>query len=177
MLLAVNTVAIGENTSLDYGHNLLYKSNKKEIDVTRISIGGIKLGMEEKDIIKKLGKPKSRTKVYDDVCYSAYITTWKYDGLEIRALNYSGLGVRGIPASIANKNQVYHITASSSQYPTEKGVKVGDRTSKAEKAYSPFSSKNEGDILVYPNDAFGGLSFLSNKQRVIRKIDILMASC
>ncbi|MBE9107221.1 hypothetical protein IQ229_20510, partial [Nostoc cf. edaphicum LEGE 07299] len=74
ILLAVNPIAIGENNSLNYHSNLFDKSTKKAIDVSKISIGDIKLGMKEKDIIQKLGKPKSRTTKYDDVCYGAYIT-------------------------------------------------------------------------------------------------------
>jgi hypothetical protein len=73
---------------------------------------------------------------------------------------------------------VHKITTSSSSYPTEKGVKVGDRISKAQKAYSAFLSRNDSkNDLVYSNDAYGGLSFFSNKQRQIREIQLLGSSC
>ncbi|MBE9105341.1 hypothetical protein IQ229_10425 [Nostoc cf. edaphicum LEGE 07299] len=48
----------------------------------------------------------------------------------------------------------------------------------AQKAYSTFSSTIDSEKnLVYPNDAYGGLVFLSNKQRRIREIKLLAASC
>jgi hypothetical protein len=169
ILLAVNPIAIGENNNSNYRSNLLDKSTKKAIDVSKISIGDIKLGMKEKDIIGKLGKPKSRTTKYDDVCYGAYITTWNYDGLEIEGLSSSNK---------ISESQVHFINTSSSVYPTIQGVKVGDRISTAQKAYSTFSSTIDSEKnLVYPNDAYGGLIFSINKQRLIRKISLLAASC
>jgi hypothetical protein len=168
ILLTVSPTAIGENNSPNYGNYVLNKSNKKAIDVSKISIGGIKLGMKEIDIIKKLGKPKSRTTKYDDVCYSSYITTWKYNGLEIEGLSTS---------NNTSISEVHKITTSSSSYPTEKGVKVGDSISKAQKAYSALSSKKSENNLSYSNDAYGGLVFSSNKQSVIREIILLGASC
>ncbi|MUG97546.1 hypothetical protein F7734_36570 [Scytonema sp. UIC 10036] len=43
--------------------------------------------------------------------------------------------------------------------------KIGDRITQAAKAYSPFSSRiNDGSTLVYPNNEYGGLSFITNKQ-------------
>ncbi|MHC5737783.1 hypothetical protein [Nostoc sp.] len=170
IVLAVNPIAIGENNSSNYRTNLLDKSTKKAIDVSKISIGDIKLGMKEKDIFKKLGKPKSRTTKYDDICYGSYITTWKYDGLEIEGLSSS---------NNSSKSEVHQITAYSSRYPTENGVKVGDRISTAQKSYSTFSStiNSENNLLAYPNDAYGGLVFSLNKQRRIREIRLLAASC
>ncbi|MCL6755417.1 hypothetical protein KBT16_32330 [Nostoc sp. CCCryo 231-06] len=169
ILLAVNPIAIGENNSSNYRSNLLDKSSKEAIDVSKISIGDIKLGMKEKDIIKKLGKPKSRTTKYDDVCYTSYITTWKYNGLEIEGLSTS---------NNASKSEVHQISASSSRYPTENGVKVGDRINTVQKAYSTLLSTIDSEKnLVYPNDAYGGLLFSTNKQRRIREIRLVEASC
>ncbi|MBW4612978.1 MAG: hypothetical protein KME21_06785 [Desmonostoc vinosum HA7617-LM4] len=163
ILLVVNPTATGENS------NLLDKSSKKEIDVSKISIGGIKLGMKEKEIIKKLGRPKSRTTKYDDVCYSSYITTWKYNELEIEGLSTS---------NNVSQSEVHLIKTSSSHHPTDKGIKVGDRIGKAQKTYSAFLSRNDTkNYLAYPNDAFGGLVFSISKQGVIREIQLLGASC
>ena len=168
ILIALNPVAIGENNISNYRINLFEKSSKKAIDVSKISIGGIKLGMKENEIIKQFGKPKSRTTKYDDVCYGAYITTWKYNGLEIEGLSTS---------NNASISEVHQIATSSLSYPTEKGVKVGEGISKAQKAYSAFSSRFSENNLAYSNDAYGGLVFSSNKQRVIREIRLLAASC
>lgn len=86
IILAVSSNAIADNSPKNANY-ISYKSNKKAIDVSKISIGAIKLGMKEKDILKKFGKPKSRTVKYDDVCHNSYITTWKYNGLEINGLS------------------------------------------------------------------------------------------
>jgi hypothetical protein len=172
ILLTVSPTVMGENNIFTHSTHPVGKSNRKAIDVSKISIGGIKLGMKEKDIIKILGKPKSRAIRYDDVCYSSYITTWKYNGLEIE-----GLSTTNNPS----QSQVHLIDTFSSRYSTEKGVKVGDSVGKAQKAYSNLLSKfergEEFDNLAYSNDAYGGLVFSSNKQRVIRNIRLVATSC
>jgi hypothetical protein len=172
LIFAAIPAAIGENYSPNYTDNFYAKSNKKAIDVEQISIGGIKLGMRERDFIKILGKPKSRTIKYDDVCYGSYITTWKYNNLEIEGLSST---------NNPSQSQVHQIITSSSRYPTEKGVKVGDNISKAQKAYSNLLSKitrlkNEV-LLAYSNDAYGGLVFTANKQNSIQQIRLIGASC
>jgi maltose-binding protein MalE len=172
ILLATTPTVVDANKSHSYSNYVSNKSSKNAIDVSKISIGSIKLGMKEKDITKILGKPKSKTIKYDDVCYGSYITTWKYNELEIEGLSTT---------NNSNKSQVHMIITSTSRYPTERGVKVGDNISKAQKAYSNLLSKferGEGfDNLAYSNDAYGGLVFSSNKQRVIRKIRLVAASC
>jgi hypothetical protein len=150
--------------------------NRTAIDVSKISIGGIKLGAGDKDVIKVLGKPKSRNIKYDDICYSSYVTTWKYNQAEIVGLSTS---------NNPNKSKVYRIMVSSPNYPTEMGVKVGDKIDKARKAYSNLVSKYERaedrgeklDTLGYLNADFGGLVFEVNKQGIIQKIHLAKASC
>jgi hypothetical protein len=185
ILFAVNPIAIGENHSSNYPSNFLDKSSKKLIDSSKNSIGGIKLGMKEKDIIKKLGKPKSRTITYGKFCdFDLYTTTWKFNGLEIEGLSTS---------SNPSKSEVHQITTTSSSYPTEKGVKVSDRITTALKAYSTFLSTHEytstlstsellskidsENGLVYPNDAYGGLFFSINKQKGIKEIRLVKGAC
>lgn len=168
ILFILNPAAMGESNNLDFDNNVLNKSNKNAIDVGKISIGNIKLGMKERDIIRILGKPKSRNIKYDDVCYGSYITTWKYNGIEIE-----GLSTTNNP----RQSEVHQIITLSPRYPTEKGVKVGDGISKARKSYSAFISRVNGNNLAYSNDAYGGLVFSSSTQGVIRTIRLLGASC
>lgn len=78
ILFTLSPAAMGESNNLNYSNNVFNKYSKKAIDVDKISIGNIKLRMRERDITRILGKPKSRTIKYDNVCYSSYITTWKY---------------------------------------------------------------------------------------------------
>lgn len=180
-----NPIVIGENTNSNYRSHLFNKSTKKLIDSSKISIGGIKLGMRERDIIKKLGKPKSRTIKYRDFCdFDLYTTIWKFDGLEIE-----GLSTTNNPSN----SEVHQITTYSSYYPTEKGLKVGDNIIKAFKAYSTLLSTYEytsilstsqllskidtENPLVYANDAYGGLFFSVNKQKGIREIRLVKGAC
>ena len=76
---------------------------------------------------------------------------------------------------------MHQIKASSSRYSTEKGVKVGDSISKAQKAYSTSKSNSETgkdeNYLTYPNAAFGGLMFIGDKQMIIKEISLADASC
>lgn len=169
ILLIVNPIATGKSNS----NFLDKKSQTQMIDVTKISIGGIKIGMTEKEIIKKLGKPKSRTAKMRNYCFNTYDTIWNYDGLKIifssDSKNESG--------------RVDEIITSSPLYPTEKGIKVGDDISKAKKAYSTFDTPSSRmasskDLLVYVNDDYGGgLSFATNQRGKIREIKLLAISC
>jgi hypothetical protein len=185
VILVVSPTAIAENNSPNDTTYFSYKSSKKLIDSSKVSIGGIKLGMKEKDIVKILGKPKSRTVKYNDFCsLNLYTTIWKFNGLEIEGLSTS---------NNSNKSEVHLITTTSSRYPTEKGVKIGVNISTALTAYSTLLSTNEytstlstsellskvnsENGLNYPNDAYGGLFFSVNKQKVIREIRLVKGAC
>lgn len=169
ILLTVSCTTIDENNNSNSDNYPTEESKEKEIDASKISIGGIKLGMREKDIVEILGEPKSRTINYDDACYGAYITTWKYDGLDIEGLSN---------VDNSSQSEVYLINAYNSNYPTEKKIRIGDSITKAQKAYSNFSALNvEQEKLVYPNDAYGGLTFFTDTQRKINKISLLAGSC
>jgi hypothetical protein len=164
ILLIVNPITTGKSNS-----NILdNKSQIQMIDVTKISIGGIKLGMTEKEIIKKLGKPKSRTAKMRN-CLNTYDTIWNYDGLEITFSSHSK----------NESGRVEIIITSSPLYPTEKGIKIGDDISKAKKAYSTFArTTSSKDLLVYGNDDYGGgLSFATNQRGKIREIKLIATGC
>ncbi|MBW4513247.1 MAG: hypothetical protein KME64_43225 [Scytonematopsis contorta HA4267-MV1] len=176
ILLTTSLSSVHANSNRNYNNFIVNNSNRTAIDVSKISIGGIKLGAGDKDVTKLFGKPKSRTIKYDDICYSSYVTTWKYNQAEIVGLSTS---------NNPNQSKVHRIMVSSPSYPTEMGVKVGDKIDKARKAYSNLVSRyeraeNRGqklDTLGYLNDAFGGLVFEVNKQGIIQKIHLSKASC
>ena len=65
---------------------------KIKFDVKKASIGGIRLGVSEKDIIKKLGLPKSRKTGYSPCGESKYI-----------ALTYNGINIELDGISETNK--------------------------------------------------------------------------
>lgn len=91
---------------------------------------------------------------------------------------YNGIEIEGLSTTNnPRQSEVHQIIVSSPNYRTEKGIKVGDGISKAQKSYSAFISKLNENNLAYSNDAFGGLVFTTNKQRVIRTIRLLGASC
>lgn len=151
-------------------------SNQTVIDVSKISIGGIKLGMREQDLVEILGKPKSIKTEYDDARYRSYVTTWEYNQIKIKGLSTN---------NNSTQSKVHQITVSSPNYHTEKEVKVGDKIDKAQKTYSDFISQYDKaedigenlDGLGYINGEYGGLVFEINKQGIIHKINLLKSSC
>jgi hypothetical protein len=135
----------------------------REIDVSKISIGKIKIKMNTSTVTKILGQPSRKQVEYDDVCYSSYITTLNYKQLEVGAFGQ-------------NIGLVYNIKTTNPAYATSEGVKVGDPISKAKKAYAKYQSQQDSEALRYVNQAFGGLKF-TTRQGIITEIDLLGSSC
>jgi hypothetical protein len=147
---------------------VISKAEKPLIDVAKVSIGSLKLGMTEKQVTRLLGKPSSIEKEKGvSNCYWNTSTSIKYRNLEIFIADGS----------------VETITTTSKSYATKEGVRVGDPISKAKKIYgSKFGSeqaihdKNEYSV-AYINANNGGLSFEANQKGIIIKIGLMAQSC
>ncbi len=147
---------------------VISKAEKPLIDVAKVSIGSLKLGMTEKQVTHLLGKPSSSEKEQGvSNCYWTTSTSIKYRKLDIFIAD--GL--------------VETITTTSKSYATKEGVRVGDPISKAKKIYgSKFGSeqavhdKNEYSV-AYINVNNGGLSFEANQKGIITKIGLMAQSC
>jgi hypothetical protein len=109
-------------------------SKAREIDVSKILIGKIKIKMNTQTVTKILGQPKQKRVEYDDVCYSSYITTLNYKQLEVGAFGQ-------------NSGLVYNIKTTNPAYATSEGVRVGDPISKAKKAYAKYQSQQDSEAL------------------------------
>jgi hypothetical protein len=142
---------------------------KIKFDVKKASIGGILLGVSEKDVIKKLGLPKSRKTGYSPCGESKYIT-----------LTYNGINIELDGISETNKFYVNSITTSSSRYPTDTGIRTGDLMSKARKIYLPATSNDgqRGDEFYFsdPKYNWSGINFKGEKGTV-KSISIGVDRC
>jgi hypothetical protein len=144
-------------------------SQKRKFDIKRASIGGLQLGISEKEVIKKLGLPKSRKTGYSPCGDNNYISL-KYNGLNIELTANSG----------TSKFHVDFITTTSSQYYTNTGIKVGDSMNKARQKYlkGTFNDTQEVDELCFsdPQYNWSGIVFYG-KKAVIRSITISVENC
>jgi hypothetical protein len=138
-------------------------SKAREIDVSKISIGKLRIGMNMLTVAKILGQPRQKRVENDEVCYGSYLTTLNYNKLEI--------GIFG-----KNSGLIYNIQTTNPSYATSEGIRVGDSISKAKKAYAKYQFQQDGEVLRYINQAYGGLSFKTS-QGVITEIDLLSSSC
>jgi hypothetical protein len=147
---------------------VISQAEKPLIDVAKVSIGSLKLGMTNKQVTQLLGKPRSIEKEQGvSNCYWNTSTSIKYRNLDILIADGS----------------VDVITTTSKSYVTNEGVRVGDPISKAKKIYGrKFGSeqaihdKNEYSV-AYINANNGGLSFEANQQGIITKIVLTAQSC
>jgi outer membrane protein assembly factor BamE (lipoprotein component of BamABCDE complex) len=144
------------------------KADKPLIDVAKVSIGSLKLGMNEKQVIRLLGKPSSNEKEQGiSNCYWTTSTSIKYRNLDILVADGS----------------VDVITTTSKSYVTNEGVRVGDPISKAKNIYGrKFGSEQvirtkEKYYVAYINANNGGISFEANQQGIITEIVVSAQSC
>jgi outer membrane protein assembly factor BamE (lipoprotein component of BamABCDE complex) len=147
---------------------VISKAEKPLIDVTKVSIGSLKLGMTEKQVTRLLGKPISiKKEKSDNTCYWSTSTSIKYRNLDIFIADDSLDG----------------ISTASKSYATKEGVRVGDPISKAKKIYgSKFGSEQtirnqEKYSINYIDANYGGLSFEANQKGIITRISLLSQSC
>jgi hypothetical protein len=147
-------------------HISLVSNTKKTIDVSKISIGGLKLGMTTREVTKILGKPRQIKQKYDDTCFQRYTTELTYDKLEIFMLG-----------STRNNARIHSIYTSNPAYLTGEGIRVGSSVERAKQAYFNFKADGNNKYpLVYINSSFGGLGF-KVRNNLITSIELISSSC
>jgi hypothetical protein len=176
VFLALATVSLTLSAPLSFANTVsvylpslaVSQSDKPTIDVSKVLIGSLKLGMTEKQVTRLLGKSSNIKREKDNgTCSWNTSTTMEYRNLEI----------------FITDGSVASISTTSKSYPTNEGIRVGDPISKAKKIYGrKFSSEDlirnpEQYSLAYVNDAYGGLSFRANQQGKITEIALSAASC
>jgi hypothetical protein len=128
------------------------------------SLGGLRLGLPEKDVLKLLGPPAKRGEVVFQEADGNYVQDWHYPDKGIDLLMSAGEKKSG-EKTIAN------ITASAPcTFATRKGIKIGDAESAARKAYAKHVDREttaDPGILVV-GSIYGGIIFNFTEGKVSR---------
>lgn len=94
------------------------------------SLGGLRLGLPEKDVLKLLGPPTKRSTLVVQETDGNYVQDWHYPQKGID-LQMSAGGKKSGAKTVAS------ITASAPcTFATKKGIKIGDAESAARKVYA-----------------------------------------
>jgi hypothetical protein len=145
-------------------------SQKGSIVLRNTSIGGLKIGMSENEVIKKLGTPSSR-KIAPNGCTGTNDITLKYANLELYLLEGTNK---------TDKSYLSAITTTNSRYVTNKGIRVGDLMRKAEKAYTTSAVTGEQGLYLSLADRQQNecaIIFSSSNGKTISEIDLVCAVC
>ena len=126
-------------------------------------LGGLRLGLPEKEVLKLLGSPATRGKLVFQEADGNYVQDWHYPDKGIELLMSAGEKKSGVK-TIAN------MTASAPcTFATRKGIKIGDAESAARKAYAEHvdrESSDPGTLVV--GSIYGGIIFDFTKGKVSR---------
>lgn len=127
------------------------------------SLGGLRLGLPEKDVLKLLGKPATRGEFVFQEADGNYVQDWHYPDKGIELWMSAGEKKSAVK-TIAN------ITASAPcTLATKKGIKIGDAESAARKAYTEHVDRetSDPDTLVV-GSIYGGIIFNFTEGKVSR---------
>jgi hypothetical protein len=128
------------------------------------SLGGLRLGLPEKDVLKLLGSPATRGELVFQGADGNYVQDWHYPDKGIELLMSAGEKKSGVK-TIAN------ITASAPcTFATRKGIKIGNAESAARKAYAKHvdrETRADPGILVV-GSIYGGIIFNFTEGKVSR---------
>jgi hypothetical protein len=127
------------------------------------SLGGLRLGMREKAVLKLLGPPAKRGESVLQEADGNYVQDWHYPDKGIDLSMSAGEKKSGVK-TIAN------ITASAPcTFATRKGVKIGDAESAARKAYAEHVDREtSADRALVVGSIYGGIIFNFTKGKVSR---------
>jgi hypothetical protein len=133
------------------------------IDLSNVSIGGIKYRMSERQVLRKLGHPRTRKMTRN--CLGS-IERLYYQGL-VLDLEQEGEG-----------KYVTWIEATVPRYGTNRGVKVGDSIEKVVTAYAPVAklwSDNNTTKVTIRDRKYGDLFIVlkSNNRHKIISISVV----
>ncbi len=118
------------------------------------NLGGLKLGLPEKEVLKQLGKPESQSKISLQEADGAYVQKWEYPAQGLSLELTSGEKKNGAKT-------IASITASAGcKLATKEGCKIGSPESAVRKAYGAHESKEDrkAEQLV-AGSIYGGIIF------------------
>lgn len=127
------------------------------------SLGGLRLGLPEKDVIKLLGSPATRGKLVFQEADANYVQDWHYPTKGIELLMSAGEKKAGVK-TIAGMTACAPCT-----FATRKGIKIGDAESAARKAYAEYVDREASDPgALVVGSIYGGIIFNFTKGKVSR---------
>jgi hypothetical protein len=126
-------------------------------------LGGLRLGLPEKEVLKLLGSPATRGKLVFQEADGNYVQDWHYPDKGTKLLMSAGEKKSGVK-TIAN------MTASAPcTFATIKGIKIGDAESAARKAYTEHVDREASDPgTLVVGSIYGGIIFNFTKGKVSR---------
>jgi len=127
------------------------------------SLGRLRLGLPEKDVLKLLGSPATRGELVFQEADGNYVQDWHYPDKGIDLWMSAGEKKSGAKT-------IASITASAPcTFATRKGIKIGDAESAARKAYTEHvdrESSDPGTLVV--GSIYGGIIFNFTEGKVSR---------
>lgn len=132
----------------------------REFSISRMGIGGIKLGTKAAEVQRKLGKPV-QVKSENSTCCGVLLH-WQYSDLEVRLEVPEGRNQE-------RNASVYSISTRSAKVATLEGIRVGDRRIKVMKIYgnSYVYDTTEDKIFYYNNQYASTLMIRFKNDRVV----------
>ncbi len=173
LIFAVSVLIISTSSAVSLSNTPLKElasRQKGEIVLRNTSIGGLKIGMSEKEVLRKLGTPQTR-QVAPNLCTGTDDITLKYHHLTLYLEGGSNK---------TSKSYLFAITTTNSHYATNQGMRVGDLMSKAEQAYSKAAKNGEKGLYLSLADAKQNecaLTFYSGTSKTVTEINLTCAIC
>ena len=127
------------------------------------SLGGLRLGLAEKDVVKLLGSPSTRGELVFQEADGNYVQDWHYPDKGIDLWMSAGEKKSGA-------KKIASITASAPcTFATRKGIKIGDAESAARKAYAEHVDRETSDPSnLVVGSVYGGIIFNFTEGKVSR---------
>ena len=126
------------------------------------SLGKLRLGLPEKDVVKLLGSPATRGELLFQEADGNYVQDW----------HYPDKGIELVMRAVGKKSAktIAAITASAPcTFATKAGIKIGDAESAARKAYAEHVDRESsvpGTLVV--GSLYGGIIFNFTDGKVSR---------
>lgn len=128
---------------------------KNTFPVTRMGVGGIRLGITNVEVQGILGRPK-KIKIEETNCCGE-LKEWIYPDIIVK-----------FEVLESKKNTVYNVFTKSKKFATVDGIRVGDSRSKVLKVYGKNFSSSSQDTLYYSNDEYASfIVFKFEKQKLV----------
>ena len=118
------------------------------------SLGGLRLDLAEKEVVKLLGKPGRQGKLQLQGADGAYVQLWEYPSQGIEITMSAGEKKTGA------KKVASFSAGAGSKLATKLGIKVGSPVGDVRKAYGSFENKEDGSAALFvAGSIYGGILF------------------